>query len=177
MIGIKKMGNHTDHIFHYTPGKGAIKPVVFAMICLLFIIVLPSVGCRKETEEDKVRKIITDIQKSAEEKDTKNIINNLSESYNDLQGFNRDTVKGLLFAYFLRHPKISIYINNLKITIEDESSEVTFQAILTGGSKTGSVSDIVPKSLGVYNFSVSLKKESKGWKVISAKWEQVGEER
>jgi hypothetical protein len=33
----------------------------------------------------------------------------------------------------------------------------------------------LPESLGVYAFEVLLKKESGDWKVISAKWERVGD--
>jgi hypothetical protein len=52
---------------------------------------------------------------------------------------------------------------------------VVFQAILTGGSKTGSATDVIPEMLGMYAFVVSLKKEEGEWKVTSAAWKRVGE--
>jgi hypothetical protein len=55
--------------------------------------------------------------------------------------------------------------------IENTSAKAVFQAVLTSGNKTGSASDVIPQSLGMYDFDVSLKKESNGWKVTSAKWE------
>jgi len=145
----------------------------FVTILLIFVITISALGCHKETEQDKVKKIITDIQTAAQEKDVKKIINNLSKTYNDPQGYNYETIKGLLIGYFLQYPKISAYITNLEIYIENTSAKAIFQTVLTSGNKTGSASDVIPQSLGVWDFDVSLKKESNGWKVTSAKWEQV----
>ena len=146
----------------------------FVTILLIFVITMAALGCHKETEQDKVKKVITDIQTAAQEKDVKKIINNIAKIYNDPQGYNYETIKGLLIGHSLRYPKISAYINNLEISIEDKSAKAVFQTVLTSGNKTGSMSDVIPQSLGVYDFDVSLKKELNGWKVTSAKWEQVG---
>jgi len=143
-------------------------------ILLIFVITITALGCHKETEQDKVKKVITDIQMAAEEKNVKKITNNLSKTYNDPQGFNYETIKGLLLGYFFQHPKISAYITNFEISIENTSAKAVFQTVLTGGNKTGSPADLIPESLGMYDFDVSLKKEADGWKVTSAKWEQVG---
>ena len=146
----------------------------FVTILLIFVIAITVLGCHKQTEQDKVKKVITDIQAAAQEKDVKKIINNLTKTYNDPQGYNYETIKGLLIGYFLQYPKISAYITNLEISIENTSAKAVFQTVLTSGNKTGSASDVIPQSLGMYDFDVSLKKESNGWKVTSAKWEQAG---
>ena len=146
----------------------------FVTILLIFVITITALWYYKETERDKVKKVITDIQTAAEEKDVKKIINNLAKTYNDPQGFNYETIKGLLLGYFFQYPKISAYINNLDISIENQSAKAVFQTVLTSGNKTGSASDVIPQSLGMYDFDVSLKKGSNGWKVTSAKWEQAG---
>jgi hypothetical protein len=146
----------------------------FVILLLLFVIILIALGCHKETEQDKIKKVITEIQTAAEKKDIKKIVNNISKTYNDPQGYNYEKIKGLIIGYFLRYPKISAYISNLEISVENTSAEAVFQAVLTSGDKTGSVSDVIPQSLGMYDFNVLLKKELNDWKVISAKWEQVG---
>jgi hypothetical protein len=150
----------------------AMKRVV--TIILIFVITITAFGCHKETEQDKIKKVITDIQTAAQEKDVKKIINNFSKTYNDPQEYNYETIKGLLLGYFFQYPKISAYITNLEISIEETSAKAVFQTVLTSGNKTGSASDVIPRSLGIYDFNVSLKKESGTWKVTSAKWEQVG---
>jgi hypothetical protein len=130
-------------------------------------------GCHKETDQDKVKKVVADIQTAGDEKDIRKIMNNLSKTYSDPQGFNYEGIKGLLLGYFFRYPKISVYINSLTISVEDTSARAVFQTILTSGEKTGSVTDVIPQSLGIWDFDVSLKKESSDWKVTSAKWEEA----
>jgi hypothetical protein len=149
------------------------RPIV--TLLLLFTMTITTLSCHKETEQDKVKKVITDIQMAAEEKNVKKIINNLSKTYIDPQGFNYDTIKGLLLGYFFQHPKISAYITGLEISVDNTSAKVVFQAVLTGGSKTGSAADLIPESLGIYTFVVLMKKEPDGWKVTSTTWERVGE--
>lgn len=142
------------------------------VLILIFIISLTLLGCSRENDQDKIKKVITDIQAAGEAKDVKTIMNNLSKTYSDPQGFNYDGIKRLLAGYFFRYPKISAYITDLTISVENTSARVTFQAVLTSGEKTGSVTDVIPQSLGVWDFDVTLKKESNDWKVTSAKWEQ-----
>lgn len=145
-----------------------------AAIVLLFTMTITTLGCHKETDQEKVKKVITNIQKAAEEKDVKKIVISLSKTYRDPQGFNYDTIKGLVISYFFQHPSISAYITNLEISVENSSAKAAFQAVLTGGSKTGSASDLIPESLGIYAFVVELKKEPDGWKITSATWVRVG---
>lgn len=132
-------------------------------------------GCHKETEQDKVREVLTDIHKSVEKKDIGNVVSHLSKAYNDPQGFDYNAVKGLLLGYFYQHPKISVYITNLEISLENMASKATFQAVLTGGNQAGSSAGLIPESLGMYSFEILLNKEQKEWKVATAKWERVGE--
>ena len=143
------------------------------IIFLIFVIAMAVLGCHKETDQDKVKKVITDIQTAGETKEIKKIMSNLAKTYSDPQGFNYEGIKGLLLGYFFRYPKISVYINNLTISVENTSARAVFQAVLTSGEKTGSVTDVIPQSLGVWDFDVTLKKESSDWKVTSAKWEEA----
>ena len=146
------------------------------MILLTFAMIFTAIGCHKENDQDKIKKVITEIQAAGEQKDVKKIISNLSKTYSDPQGYNYETIRGLLLGYFFQYPKISAYISNLEISVENTSAKAVFQTVLTSGNKTGSVTDVIPQSLGVWDFDVSLKKESGNWKVLSAKWVQVGNE-
>ncbi len=148
----------------------AVRRVVTIFLILLVFLAVP--GCKKETDLDKVKKVVTEIQSAGEVKDVSKIMKHLSKNYSDPQGFNYEGIKGLLIGYFLRYPKISAYISNLTISVEKESARAEFQTVLTSGEKTGSIKDVIPTSLGVWDFSVTLKKESNEWKVTSAKWEE-----
>ncbi len=131
--------------------------------------------CHKQSEEDRVKKIIVAVQKAAEEKDIRKIIDNLSKSYLDSAGNDYNSIKGLLLAYFFRHPKIHVFIPDMTVTIDDSRASAAFQAVLTGGSKTETVTDLLPESMGMYEFDVSFVKDSGDWKVISARWKRLGQ--
>jgi hypothetical protein len=146
--------------------------VVFAVL-LIAVILLH--GCHKDAEQDKIKKVIITVQQSAENKDINAILSRLSKTYRDPQGNDYDGIKGLLLFYFFRHQKVSIFITNLEVTVNESSAKAGFQAVLSGGSKMGSPSDSFPEALGMYIFDVSLAKESGEWKVASAKWERFGD--
>ncbi len=122
-----------------------------------------------------MKKTIVTVQKAAEEKDIRKIIDNLSKSYLDSAGNDYNGIKGLLLAYFFRHPKIHVFIPDITVTIDDSRASAAFQAVLTGGSKTEAVTDLFPESMGMYEFDVSFVKESGDWKVISARWKRLGQ--
>lgn len=142
-------------------------------ILFIFVMVMTAPACHRESEQDRVGKVITDIQAAAEEKDVRKIMDHVAKVYSDPQGSNRETVRRILLGYFLRYPKVSAYVTNLEISVENTSARVVIQAVLTSGKKTGSVTDVIPESLGMYLFDVSLKKESGDWKVASAQWTPV----
>jgi hypothetical protein len=146
----------------------------FGMFVFCILITL-TLACHKESEQDKVKTVITTVQKAAGEKNIKKIIDSLSKTYNDPQGNNYETIRGILIAYFYQYPKISVYIPNLDASVEGASAKAVFQAVLTGAGTNASASNLLPDTLGVYAFEVLLKKESGDWKVASAKWERVGD--
>jgi len=143
--------------------------VLFGATCCLAV----SPACHKETEQDKVRKVITGVEEAANEKDIKKIIAGLSKTYQDPQGFDYNSIKGLLLGYFFRHQKVRAYIPDMSITVDGISAKAEFQAVLTG-DRAGSAA-ILPESLGVYAFEVLFRKEENAWKVISARWNRAGE--
>lgn len=150
------------------------KLTAYLLAACAFMIALH--GCHRETDADKIRKVITSVQKAAEEKDGRKILSLVSKTYRDSRGNDLDSIRGLLLGYFFRHQKVHVYIPDIDISVEDSSAKALFQAVLTGGERTGSVSDILPEALGVYNFDVSFRKEEGEWKVTSARWNRVGEE-
>jgi hypothetical protein len=46
-------------------------------IFLIFVIAITVISCHKETDQDKVKKVITDIQTAGDEKDVKKIMSNI----------------------------------------------------------------------------------------------------
>jgi hypothetical protein len=137
------------------------------------LLLLPA--CHKDTEEDKVKKVVTSVQQAAEEKKIKSVLDHISKSYHDPQGNDYNGIKGLLAFYFFRHQKVSVYMPNVDIVVKGEKAMAVFQAILTGRGAGESAGSILPEALGAYNFEVLLAKEDGSWKITSATWERAGE--
>jgi len=154
----------------------AVHRLITICLVLLAVAAMLAPGCSRETEEDKVKKVITDAQAAAEEKEIRKVVNALADTYSDPRGFNREGIRRVLLGYFLGYPKITVYINYLRVSVDGASARASFQTVLTSGKKTGSPADVIPESLGVYRFDVSLNRISGDWKVTSATWERVGEE-
>ncbi len=131
-------------------------------------------SCHTDTEQDKVKKVVHEVQQEAENKDIKQVLAHLSKTYKDPRGNNYDDIKGLLLYYFFRHAKVSIFITGLEVTVDGSFAAAKFQAVLSGRNKTGST-DILPEALGAYNFDVTLAPESGEWRIVSAKWDRSGE--
>jgi hypothetical protein len=70
---------------------------------------------------------------------------------------------------------VHVYLPDIVISVEGDSAKAEFQAVLTGNPSNAA--GLVPESLGMYAFDVALRKEEKEWKVISARWDRVGEGR
>lgn len=142
-------------------------------LAILFLLLSSFLGCHKETEQDKVKKVITNIQKAAEEKEIRKISNSISGTYSDRQGNTSGSINRLVLGYFYQHPKISIYITKLDVSVRDATAKALFHAVLTSTGESSSA--VLPESLGVYAFDVEFRKESGEWKVVSAAWERIAD--
>ncbi len=143
---------------------------------MIILFLMPLLGaCSKETEEDKVKKVVTSVQQAAEEKKIGAVLEHISKTYRDPQGNDYNGIKGLLAFYFFRHKKVSVYMPNIDIVVTGPTAKAVFQAILTGRGTGEAAGGILPEALGAYNFEVLLNKEDGAWKVASAKWERAGE--
>lgn len=143
--------------------------IILAAVLLVF-----PLSCHKQTEEHRVRKVVASVQMAAEEKKIASILGHISTSYGDPQGHDYEGIKGLLAYYFFRHQRVSVYIPGIDASVQGTAARATFQAVLTGAN--GSTGGVLPESLGVYDFDVSLTREEGDWKVITASWTKTGKE-
>ncbi len=144
-------------------------------ICLALSIMLFLNGCHRDTDRDKVVKIVHRVQKAAEEKDIREILSFLSRTYRDPQGNDYAGIKDLLLVYFYRYPKVSVYVTGLEVSAEGTAAGAKFQAMLTGSGTGGASRSLLPEALGVYGFDVRFVSEKGDWKIVSAQWERLGD--
>jgi hypothetical protein len=154
--------------------KGVAMKIHRSMLLLMIPVLLLS-ACSKETEEDKVKKVVTSVQQAAGEKKISAVLEHISKTYRDPQGNDYNGIKGILAFYFFRHQKVSVYMPNIDIVVTGSTAKAVFQAILTGRGTGEAAGGILPEALGAYNFEVLFYKEDGRWKVTSARWERAGE--
>ena len=146
------------------------------VLLLLFAMAAAFAACHKETEEDKIRKVIGSVQNAVAEKQVTAVLEHVSRAYRDPQGNDYDGIKSIFAFYFLRHRAVSVSIPALDITVTNDMARAMFQAVLTGRDGADSEhTTILPEALGVYQFNVVLRKEENVWKVLSATWDRIGE--
>ncbi len=108
------------------------KSLAYLLMSVVFIF---TIGCHKDTEQEKIKKIIVNIQTAAEEKDVKTIMNSLSKTYKDPQGYDYDTIKGMLLGYFFRHQTVHVYLTNIEITVQDAVARPFFRQFCPAETK------------------------------------------
>ncbi len=141
------------------------------LLIILFLIPL-FCSCLKDTEEEKVIKVVTSVQHAAEEKKIGAVLDHLSKSYHDPQGNDYNAVKDILAYNFFQHQKIGVYIPRVDVVVSGSTAQAMFQPVMTGRDTSG---NILPEESGVYNFEVDLSREDGTWKVTSATWKRVGD--
>lgn len=141
-----------------------------ALLLLLTSVVSCSVD--EGDPEQQVRAWVSAMQEAAEEKDRKAIVANISPAYVDARGNSRDDIDHLLRLYFLRQNKVALLgrIDEVRI-IGDTAAEVsvTVGMAATNNSALGLSAD-------AYRFELELEHDGDDWKLISARWGQLGDQ-
>ena len=151
--------------------------VVMMHVLILGCMAVSTIGCSRETEEDKVKNVVTVIQKAAEEKNLKKIVEVLAKTYRDPQEYDYSTIRTMLAGYFLKYPRISVYMMNIEVHVENKSAKALFQVILRGRNVQELDPPLGSGELGVYDFEVKFEKMEDEWKVVSAQWVRSDEKK
>ena len=134
---------------------------------LVFISLLSA--CTRETEEDRVRKVVAAMQEATEEKELTALQEHISRSYRDPQGNDYEAIKGLFTFYFFRHRTVGVSIPSLEVSVNGPQANAKFTAVLSAKGVDGEpASMLLPDALGAYDFDVSFRKEDGSWTIVSA---------
>ncbi|MDH3991165.1 MAG: hypothetical protein OEV34_18670 [Gammaproteobacteria bacterium] len=109
---------------------------------------------------------------AVEAKERSTLLDMISPAYADARGYNRSRVGDVLRAYFLRMNSIELLTTVNEITVMGDSAA---QVLLTVGM-AGTKDSLLGFSADAYQFSLELEKGAGDWKLISARWAQVGKE-
>lgn len=140
-------------------------------ICLSCVLVM---SCSEPPEypEEGVRAWVAEVVAAAENKERRELLGLISESYGDARGNERDDINNLLRIYFLRQQKITIMTKVEKITmLGDTAAEVSLTAGMAGTNES-----VLGVTADAYRFEFDLEYDGDEWLLMSMRWGGVGRE-
>ena len=76
----------------------------------LILVALVAACSSRSSDEEQVRALVAELESAAEARDTSDVLEHVSASYSDAQGFDRAQLQNFLRGYFLAHPKIELLV-------------------------------------------------------------------
>ena len=117
------------------------------------------------SEESRVKKVISSIEKAVERKDVAGGMWHIAGDYSDDLGMDYQGVAFFLKNIFETANNLSVDIKDLKIDVKGDRSGVSFVAYIHAAGTS-------QNEAGTSRFNVSLRKEGSVWKVYRAELEE-----
>ena len=117
------------------------------------------VGCgAKSSDEEQVRAVVSDVEASAESRDTSDVLAHVADDYSDAAGFDKTQLQNFLRGYFLAHPKLE-----LLVTVESLEFPVDglAQAVV-------SIATVELTDPDMQRLKVEFRRSGKEWQVVRA---------
>ncbi len=143
-------------------------------LCLVAAALLLLVGCGDPPSEPEaeLRAWVEAGIASVEAKERRAVVGMVSEAYVDGRGNERSDLDAILRVYFHRMNNIKLLPKIEEITIYDDTAA---QLVLTVGM-AGTNDGILGFSADAYQFELEVEKYGSDWRLISARWGEMGGE-
>ena len=99
----------------------------------------------------------------------------IAPGYADARGNDRDDVDRTLRLLFLRSQKILLVSKVDEVSLMGRSSDASAAQVLLTVGMAGTDSGILGLSADAYRFELELAKYDHGWRLIGARWSEVGQ--
>jgi hypothetical protein len=119
----------------------------------------------EQSEEDRVRAVITQVAQGARDHDLDETFEPVSDRYTH-EELTRPQVKAYVFSQFQRHRNISIALGPIDVRLPAEGrATADFEAAIAEGIDLQTL-DLLPEQADAYDFHVELAKEDGEWRVV-----------
>ena len=148
------------------------KPAVVTAVLMVILTIIGACGGDPSDPEAEVRAWVDAMHVAAEEKERRDIVENISPAYIDARGNSRDDIENMLRILFLRQNTITLLskIDEVKV-IGGTAAEVSLTVGMAGTND---------RALGIsadaYRFELELAHDGDDWRLISARWGELGEQ-
>ena len=138
-----------------------------ALPYIVFMFVLLNACTPAESDEAQLRAAINAMGQALENRDSGDFMRHISDEYGDKDAHNRQQLRRLLAGYFLRYPRIGVYLSPGDIELKGAYATMIFTAGVTGGE------DWLPERGKLYKLTTGWRKENGEWRLLTAKWVAV----
>lgn len=147
------------------------KSTALLLVLLTAASLCPS--CRRETEEDKVRRAFDTVTRLAEKKDLEGLMAHVAEDFRDFEGRDKAGLRRLASTYF--NGREGIVVHRLSARIGQFASEKCSLeadvALSSGGAEA--LRRLVRVSPDIYRLRVDLVKMGEDWQMAYAEWAEI----
>ncbi len=143
-------------------------------LCLAAAALVLLVGCGDPPSEPEaeLRAWVDRGIASVEAKERRAVVGMVSDAYVDSRGNERSDLDRILRVYFHRMHNIKLLPKIEEITVYDNTAA---QLVLTVGM-AGTNDGILGFSADAYRFELEVEKDGTDWRLISARWGEIGSE-
>jgi len=140
------------------------------IVVVLLVLLISCSGAETNSPEEQVRQTIESIKSHAENRSLSELMDHVSEQYNDHQGKDKTQIKRMIQLLFLRNQNIHIFSRIQSIDIQENVAAVEISAAMA--SQATNLSNQNWIKANTFHFSVLLKNADNDseWKVDSVSW-------
>jgi len=141
-------------------------------LSLALLIFLAACGGPKTGAEEQLTEWVNAAKEAAEAKQRSTLVEMISPAYEDLKGYDRDDIENMLRAYFFRQNNIKLITTINEVRLFAGSAAEIDLTVAMAGTNDG----ILGFSADAYKFQLELVLDGDDWRLISARWAELGEE-
>jgi hypothetical protein len=139
----------------------------FLTISLLAIMATMLVACSRSSDESQIRTAIDEMAQAIENRQPKQLLTHLAPSFQGQESIDRDGVRGMMAAQFVRNENIKVFLSGVRIAVNGQLATARFKATLTGAQ------GVLPERLQYVDVELEWWKDKKQWSVVRATWQPV----
>lgn len=141
---------------------------------LLVLAALFAAGCQEEADspEAEIRAWVERGTDYAEAENRRGLVGMIAPSYADARGNNRDDIDDLFRLYFLRADNVTLLTRIEDIAVHGNSAADLVLTVGMAGTNVG----VLGFSADAYRFEMELERDAGDWRLIGARWAELGDE-
>ena len=132
---------------------------------LLLLIPVISRTLFRPSDETKIRRILQEMERSAEKKELFKLLSYVAADYQDDMGFNKAELLRLGNEIFKTYSNITVRITDLSVAVGEKEATVRLLAVATAVRSGEEAEENLFTERGSDRFIVTFRKEGHGWKI------------